>query len=1213
MNEHNPHPHTARASSPRPPPGGIAGPQPAVPQNRNRATAHQPTPGPTNGTAAEPQRKKRANVNIATLNINGASAPTANLNFVDKWSRINSTIKQNRIAILALQETHLDEERVQTIERCFGKSFQLFHSNDPTNPRTKAGVAIIINNALITAKDVQLHVLVPGRAIMIRLKWPGANNLSIINVYVPVKKSEQPDFWADVEIERREKHLPHPDFLLGDFNVTEDALDRAPPKHDNHQATDILREIRLSWEVQDQWQHAHPNDKQYTYRTIRDGKTRLSRLDRIYSARKHSQMIFEWKSEPTAVPTDHWLVSLKFAPKDAPMIGNGRWTWYIPSLSGKPLLDEIIAKGTKLQTRLERLRDGSTTRDETNPQQLWETFKLDLQKIAKQKADKTHYKTTSCIKKLEKDRKEICDDPNFEYDENARAKESYLVNEISHLTKRNDKEKREDMRAQISSHGEQLGGIWSAINKEKSPRDLIRRLKTPGSNPPQYKRSTIRMAELARTYHQNLQTDAEQYPTDEERTQQINKPLDAIPAEQTLVEPRESGMNGLLNEESVSKALDSMKNGTATGLDGCPYKLWKALKKRHDEDTNARKQGFDIIKVLNYVYQDIQVNGLEEKSNFAQGWMCPLYKKKDPTEISNYHPITLLNTDYKVLSKALAVKLIDEIENLIHPDQAGFMRNRPIFNQIRLAKSIIDYAEITHENGAIVALDQEKAYDKIKHDYLWETMEKFEIPHTFTNTVKALYGNAHTRVAINGIFSEPYKVTRGVRQGDPLSCALFDLAIEPLACRLRSDPRLQGYRIPGAEEKLITSLFADDTCIYLSQNDKMDDVQSILDEWCQASGAKFNIGKTEVIPIGTPEHRNQVVTSRKLNPHDQSSFDEQIRIATDGEATRSLGAWIGNNTNDATPWEPIIDKAHKNLELWNKSHPTILGRKLIIQMIIGGFTQFLTMAQGMPKHVESTLIKMIRNFMWNDSNTPKIALETLYRPVDEGGLNLLDLTSRNEAIEIMWLKAYLNPSATRPTWARITDIIIDTAAPKETTHKARVNTFIQSWNPQTRGTRAKIQNEDILRMLKAGRKYQLTFSAIRISPTLKNRLPAWYHPGTEPHRMRNQTTKCLIETHNAIAIADLIKISNRLRNPPFPRPHIPSPWCNCPDCVIDRIKKCKDPHKCATEAQNKINALYPKFNPLLPDGNHGDLSLTASRKRKNVQARYQNELITFDP
>ena len=144
----------------------------------------------------------------------------------------------------------------------------------------------------------------------------------------------------------------------------------------------------------------------------------------------------------------------------------------------------------------------------------------------------------------------------------------------------------------------------------------------------------------------------------------------------------------------------------------------KCWKKIYKDDVNMGQTGFNIIKVLTIVYQDIQTNGLDENSNFALEWMCSLYKKKDPTEISNYRPITLLNTDYKILTKALALKLIVEIEHLIHPDQAGFIQNCTIFNQTHLVQTIIDYAETTEENRAIVALDQEKAYDKIKHDYL---------------------------------------------------------------------------------------------------------------------------------------------------------------------------------------------------------------------------------------------------------------------------------------------------------------------------------------------------------------------------------------------------------------------------------------------------------------------------------------------------------------
>jgi hypothetical protein len=121
----------------------------------------------------------------------------------------------------------------------------------------------------------------------------------------------------------------------------------------------------------------------------------------------------------------------------------------------------------------------------------------------------------------------------------------------------------------------------------------------------------------------------------------------------------------------------------------------------------------------------------------------------------------------------------------------------------------MSYAETKEENGLIIALDQEKAYDKISHEYIWETLKRFGIPTHFINTIASLYNTATMVVIINRIVSTPYKVNRGMRQGDPLSCLLFDLAIEALATTIRSG--LTGYDIPGLSSKLICSLFADDT------------------------------------------------------------------------------------------------------------------------------------------------------------------------------------------------------------------------------------------------------------------------------------------------------------------------------------------------------------------------------------------------------------------
>ena len=121
------------------------------------------------------------------------------------------------------------------------------------------------------------------------------------------------------------------------------------------------------------------------------------------------------------------------------------------------------------------------------------------------------------------------------------------------------------------------------------------------------------------------------------------------------------------------------------------------------------------------------------------------------------------------------------------------------------------YADFMEEDGTIIALDQEKAYDKIDHHYLLETLKKFWLPDKFIRTVHSLYQNAETAVIINGVVSSPFKVTRGVRQGNPLSCLLFNLAIEPLACLLRNTQELSGYKIPSIAQKIIVSLYTDNT------------------------------------------------------------------------------------------------------------------------------------------------------------------------------------------------------------------------------------------------------------------------------------------------------------------------------------------------------------------------------------------------------------------
>ena len=158
-------PNPARANAGQNPARDV----PLDPQPRNEGHNNNVAPpGPLNNNTNNTYKKK-ANINIATVNINGATVPSKNMNLIEKWSMINKTIRTNKIAILALQETHLNEEQASEIHRCFNKSFDLHYSSNPDNPRTTAGVAFIINKALVTAQQISVQALIPGRAIVLTL------------------------------------------------------------------------------------------------------------------------------------------------------------------------------------------------------------------------------------------------------------------------------------------------------------------------------------------------------------------------------------------------------------------------------------------------------------------------------------------------------------------------------------------------------------------------------------------------------------------------------------------------------------------------------------------------------------------------------------------------------------------------------------------------------------------------------------------------------------------------------------------------------------------------------------------------------------------------------------------------------------------------------------------------------------------------------------
>ncbi|KAI0745334.1 hypothetical protein C8Q76DRAFT_764615 [Earliella scabrosa] len=192
---------------------------------------------------------------------------------------------------------------------------------------------------------------------------------------------------------------------------------------------------------------------------------------------------------------------------------------------------------------------------------------------------------------------------------------------------------------------------------------------------------------------------------------------------------------------------------------------------------------------------------------------------------------------------------------------------------------------------------------------------------------------------------------------------------------------LKGIDLPRCSEALKATLFADDTTTYLAEDDNFEVLQEILDTWCSAAKAKFNIKKTELLPIGCPSFRERVVNTYR----DEGTWNNcprGIRVAADGEPVRILGGFFGNQISQADIWSPRLAKVADTLDRWRLSNPTLEGRKHVIQMMAGGMTQYLTDVQRMPKDVERRLVRTIRNFLWNDKTNSPVSFDHVMLPVD---------------------------------------------------------------------------------------------------------------------------------------------------------------------------------------------------------------------------------------
>ncbi|KAJ7351631.1 hypothetical protein DFH08DRAFT_694721 [Mycena albidolilacea] len=126
----------------------------------------------------------------------------------DKWLRINQIMRDRKIGILAVQETHLSPEDVDDTHKLFSKRPQVYATIDPASPQSK-GVAIVVNKEVSNIVGIKTKVLIPGRALHLTILWHADEKLTVIAAYAPNDPTENAAFLETME--EKARGLSNPD------------------------------------------------------------------------------------------------------------------------------------------------------------------------------------------------------------------------------------------------------------------------------------------------------------------------------------------------------------------------------------------------------------------------------------------------------------------------------------------------------------------------------------------------------------------------------------------------------------------------------------------------------------------------------------------------------------------------------------------------------------------------------------------------------------------------------------------------------------------------------------------------------------------------------------------------------------------------------------------------------------------------------------------
>jgi len=403
----------------------------------------------------------------------------------------------------------------------------------------------------------------------------------------------------------------------------------------------------------------------------------------------------------------------------------------------------------------------------------------------------------------------------------------------------------------------------------------------------------------------------------------------------------------------------------APGSDGIGNDIYKTFDMR-------------LVQPFMRVIQAFQQDPKSLPPSMLEAIISPFYKGKgDRADLRNWRPITLVNTDYKLLAMFLAGRLLPLMRKLVGPGQTSAVPGRTTFDNIHAVRLALAITQLKQVDAAFIFVDSEKAFDRVEWEYLWGTLRAQGIPPHVVSMIKALYQGSTVRIRVNGHLTCPIELGRGVRQGCPLSPLLYVLSLEPIRAYIQDKvPNETLLWMPCG----VPSSFAhaDDLTVIIDHSQAETFIDALMhNKGIRDTGFKVNTGKSTVLLVLPPAPGETEIAGI---PAYHYLDHEYIH----------LGLPIGGPDPEGAARKIATDRFVNKVALLRPCNLPILEKSRLLVSRYGGQLQFYGQTVAISLKLALSFKRILREAVYTRYPRNYIKEARLFMPRHLGGAGLLD-------------------------------------------------------------------------------------------------------------------------------------------------------------------------------------------------------------------------------